>query len=145
MSFLLKDSAMKHESKSAITALLFSAAGFAAGLPPALAAEQPSAAAAYEADPRLQRHHRMAELMEQMQAQMGIMSKRMADPKLTEQERKSMSEDMKRMGSMMRRMSGLTDRASMRDADASKQMDEMQKQMEAMRKRHEQTAPAVRK
>ena len=130
---------MKRQGYLAEAALLL-ATSLIAAAPPLHAADQPSTAPSYDASPQLQRHHRMAELMEQMQTQMGAMSKKMADPKLTTQERKAMSEDMKRMTSMMRRMSGLVDRPSMKDAEARKQIDDMAKQMSAMQKRHEPAA-----
>ena len=130
---------MKRRGYLAEAALLL-ATSLIAAAPPLQAADQPSTAPSYDASPQLQRHHRMAELMEQMQTQMGAMSKKMADPKLTTQERKAMSEDMKRMTSMMRRMSGLVDRPSMKDAEARKQMDDMAKQMSAMQKSHEPAA-----
>lgn len=128
---------MKRHSRFTKVALLLLAGGLLGGLQPVLAAEQPATTPSYEADPRLQRHHRMGELMDQMQAQMGVMSKKMADPKLTAQERKAMAEDMKRMASMMRRMSGLIDRPTMKDAEFKKQMAAMRKEMADMQKRHD--------
>lgn len=129
---------MRNHSRFTKVGLLFAAGSFVAALNPVLAASGPAATAGYEAaDPRLQRYGRMGELMEQMQEEMGAMSKRVADPKLTAQERKTMGEDMKRMASMMRRMSGLVDRPSMKDAEARKQMDDMAKQMSAMQKHHQ--------
>ena len=127
---------MKCQPPIAKVTLSIIAAALLAGVSPVRAAAPTSTAAEYHADPRLQRHHRMGELMDQMQAQMGAMSKKMVDPKLTAQERKTMGEDMKRMSSMMRRMSGLVDRPSMKDAEARKQMDDMAKQMSTMQKRH---------
>ena len=109
------------------------------------AADAPATGPGYGSTPDIQRHHRMGELMDQMQTQMAAMSKKMADPGLTAEERKTMSEDMKRMAAMMRRMSGLVDRPSMKDAEARKQMDEMQKAMAAMQKRHQQAAPTAAK
>lgn len=131
---------MKRHSRFTKAALLLVAGGLLGGLHPVRAADQPAATPGYETDPRLQRHHRMGELMDQMQAQMGVMSKKMADPKLTAQARKTMGEDMKRMASMMRRMSGLVDRPSMQNAEAQKQMDGMARDMSAMQKRHEPPA-----
>lgn len=136
---------MKRYSMFAKVALLLAVVSLLGGLQPVAAAESSATTPGYEADPGLQRHHRMSELMNQMQAQVGVMSKRMADPKLTAKQRKAMAEDMKRMASMMHRMSGLADRPSMKEPEARKQLDAMANGMAAMQKRHEQYGPAATK
>ncbi len=132
---------MKRHSRFTRVALLLVAAGLFGGLNSVHAANAPATTPGYEAaDPRLQRYERMGKLMDEMQAQMAVMSKQMADPKLTEKERKAIGADMKRMSSVMRRMSGLTDRPSMKDAEAHKAFDAMGKDMSAMQKRREAAA-----